>query len=258
MAATSAVIRFGKRISRHRPGGACAGFLTLAAIVAAGTLCLGASPARAESYQDLEAIRTQVKEFILKQAARPEGSVEVEVGHIDPRLRLAACERPLALALPHDNRLAGSALTSVRCNGSRPWSLYVTARIKNYGPVLVAARAVPGGAALGAADMRVEKRDLSALNDTPLTDLKQAAGKLTLHALAPGDIVGFRNLKAAQLVRRGEKVTILASGNGLEVRVNGEALADGVEGQAISVRNSLTSKVIQAVITAPGVVQVRL
>lgn len=257
-AATLAVIRFGKRIPRRRPCSPCAGFLTLPVIVAALSLGPGAPWALAGAHQDLEAIRTQVREFILKQAARPEGSVEVEVGRIDPRLRLSACERPLTLSLPPDNHLAGSALASVRCDGLRPWSLYVTARIKNYGPVLVAVRVVPRGATLGAADVRIEKRDLSTLNDTPLADLKQAAGKLTLQILAPGDVVGFRNLKAAQLVRRGEKVTILASGNGLEVRVIGEALADGTEGQAISVRNSLTRKVIQAVITAPGMVQVRL
>lgn len=257
-AAIPAVIRFGKRLLRRRPGAACAGFLTLAVVVAAGALSLGASPAQAEPYQNLEAIRTQVREFILKQAAQPEGSIEVEVGRIDPRLRLATCERPLDLALPPNSRLAGSALASVRCNGSRPWSFYVTARIKNYEPVLVAARALPRGSALGAADVRIEKRDISTLNDTPLADAKQAAGMLTLYALAPGDVVGFRNFKAVQLVRRGEKVTILASANGLEVRVSGEALADGIEGQAIRVRNSLTNKVIQAVITAPGVVQVRL
>ncbi len=257
-AAIPAIIRFSKRISRRRYGVACAGFLTLAVVIVAGVLGLGASPAQADIYQDLEAIRAQVREFILKQAARPEGSIEVEVGRIDPRLRLAACERPLDLTLPPNSRLAGSALTSVRCNGSHPWSFYVTARIRNYEPVLVAARALPRGTVLGAADVRIEKRDLSTLNDTPLTDLKQVTGKLTLHALAPGDVVGFRSFKAAQLVRRGEKVTILASANGLEVRVSGEALADGVEGQAINVRNSLTSKVIQAVITAPGVVQVRL
>ncbi len=253
-----AVIGFGERISRRRPDAACAGFLTLAVVMAAGVLGLGASPARAENYQDLEAIRTQVREFILKQAARPEGSIEVEVGRIDPRLRLAPCERALDLALPPNSRLTGSALASVRCNGSRPWSFYVTARIRNYEPVLVAARTLPRGTTLAAADVRIEKRDLSTLNDTPLTDLKQVTGKLTLHALAPGDVIGFRGFKAAQLVRRGEKVTILANANGLEVRVSGEALADGIEGQAIRVRNSLTNKVIQAVITAPGMVQVRL
>jgi flagella basal body P-ring formation protein FlgA len=230
----------------------------LLAVAAASPFCLSASRASAGELQDLESIRAQVREFILQQAAQPRGSVEVEVGGIDPRLRLPACENRLAVTLAPGSRLAGSTLAQVRCNGAHPWSLYVNARIKRYEPVLVAARAIPKGVPLAAADVQVEKRDLSAMNDTPLTDLKQAAGKLTLQSLTPGEIIGFRNFKAALLVRRGGKVTILAKIGGIEVRTSGEALADGVEGESVDVRNSLTNKVIQAVVTAAGVVQVSL
>lgn len=245
-----------------RPARDRAGFLTppraLALILALPLGVCVLPAALADNHQNLEAVRREVNDFILKSASRPEGAVAVEVGSLDPRLRLAACENRLTLVLAPGSRLTGNTMVSVRCIGNRPWSLYVNARVKVYEQVLVAARALPRDATLTQTDVRPEKHDLVSLTDTPLTNLNQAAGKLTTQALAPGDIIGYRSLKAARLVRRGDKVTILVSGNGLEVRTSGEALADGIEGESIGVRNAVTNKAIQAVVTAAGVVQVRL
>ena len=130
-----------------RPARDRAGFLTprrvMALILALSLGVCVSPPALAESHQDLEAVRREVNDFILKRASRPEGAVAVEVGTLDPRLRLAACENRLALALAPGSRLTGNTLVSVRCNGNRPWSLYVNARVKVYEQVLVATRALP-------------------------------------------------------------------------------------------------------------------
>jgi flagella basal body P-ring formation protein FlgA len=65
-------------------------------------------------------------------------------------------------------------------------------------------------------------------------------------------------LKPQLLIKRGEKVTILADTGAVQVRMEGKALMDGARGQVIRVRNLSSKREVEAAVVAPGIVQVRL
>lgn len=212
----------------------------------------------ASQFQALSDIRQAARTFATKQLAKRFKSFDVEIGAIDARLRLAHCDAPLDGFLPSGSRLGGNSTIGIRCPGTRPWTLYVTARIHVYSTVVVTARPVAKGVVLQAADLRLEKRDLSRIIGTPFVTARQARGRKTKRALRLGVMLTDRALEANHLVRRGQKIVILAQSASVQVRAAGEALANGLEGDLIKVRNLLTHKVIYATIRAPGVVQVPL
>ena len=214
--------------------------------------------ALANEAQSLDSIRQVARNFALNTAKLPGITTEAEVGSLDSRLRLALCPTPLVAFLPAGAKLSGNATVGVRCQDSKPWTVYVPVRVKLNGQVLVATRPLARGAVIKEADVRLETRDMAALPVAPLTESSQAVGKLAKRVLGIGTVISVNELQVPRLVRRGDRITILAAESGIEIRANGEALMDGAEGDRIRVRNSLTDKVIQATVMAAGLVQVNL
>jgi flagella basal body P-ring formation protein FlgA len=212
----------------------------------------------ADEAQSLDSIRQVARNFALNTSKLPGISTEAEAGSLDSRLRLALCPTPLTAFLPAGAKLSGNATVGVRCQDSKPWTIYVPVRVKLNGQVLIATTPLAKGAVIKNADVRLETRDMAALPVAPLTESSQAVGKLAKRALGIGTVISVNELQIPRLVRRGDRITILAAESGIEVRANGEALMDGAEGDRIRVRNSLTDKVIQATVMSAGLVQVNL
>ena len=57
-----------------------------------------------------------------------QGRYDIQINRLDPRLRLAACDRELTVALESPAQPIGRVTVSVRCEGSTPWSIYVPRR----------------------------------------------------------------------------------------------------------------------------------
>jgi flagella basal body P-ring formation protein FlgA len=231
---------------------------SLTRVVAAWLLiAIALSALASEPVQDLEAVRAAAHSFALRQASvAPATRVEVEPGRLDPRVRVAPCASALQAFLPPGGRLSGNATVGVRCETA--WTLYVPVRVRTLATVLVATRALARAETLRTTDLRSETRDLASLPGPAVGELAHALGRQAAVTIAAGTVLTPRMLQAARLVRRGEKVTILARSGGIEVRATGEALSDGAQGDPIPVRNLLTRKVVQATVAEPGLVQVRL
>lgn len=220
---------------------------------------VAAVPAVASGIQSLDSIREAVRTFLLEEAAEEaQQDLQVTVGQLDPRLRLQACDTPLETFFLRGGRRIGNVTVGVECNGTKPWSLYVQAKVQMMADVVVARRPLPRGSVITLDDVALEKRDLSQLNAGYLTDLERVVGMTLKHAVRAGLALTPTLVDAPVAIRRGQTVTILARQGGLEVRMEGEALADGAVGELIRVRNRSSELAIQAEVIAPGVVQVRM
>ena len=185
------------------------------------------------------ALDQQVRQLAL-QSVRPGAAgvtrVEVALGTLDPRLRLAPCQT-IEPYLPNGVRLWGKTRIGLRCTrGPTAWNVYLPITVKAWGRALVATAALPAGSVLGAADVAQAEVDLAedpsmALNDTP-----NAIGRTLQHALLPGQSLRQAHLKPRQWFAAGEVVQVLARGDGFSVASAGEALTAGIEGQSARVR----------------------
>jgi len=180
-------------------------------------------------------IEQQVRQFALDASAAPGMRVEVQVGALDSRLRLAPCER-VEPYLPAGTRLWGRTRIGLRCaQGDRPWNVYLPLTVKVFGTGLIVAASLPVGAVLTLADLRSGEVDL-ADGAGPLVNPDFAVGRTLARSVNVGQALRQNDLRARQWFAAGDTVQITAVGAGFRVSGEGQALGPGLEGQSARVR----------------------
>ena len=208
----------------------------LAAAVAAVALSAHASDAASGLEASLE---QQVRELALAGTRKvPEGvtRVDIQVGQLDPRLRLAPCQRVEPYLSP-GTRLWGRARIGLRCmQGPSAWNVFLPVTIRIYGRALVAAAPLSAGSVIGPSDVIQAEVDLAEDPSLAVSDAQLAVGRTLARAVNAGQSLRQQHLKARQWFAAGETVKVLALGAGFSVAGEGQALTPGIEGQPARVR----------------------
>ncbi len=171
-----------------------------------------------------------------KSSAPGTPRVEVSVGQLDPRLRLAPCLH-VEPYLPDGMRMWGKSRVGLRCTqGASKWNVYLPITVRVFGTALVASSGILAGSVLAAADLAQAEVDLAEDNSAPLFSADLAVGRTLTRALKAGQSLRQSHLKARQWFAAGETVTVLAQGDGFSVAGEAQALNPGIEGQPVRVR----------------------
>jgi flagella basal body P-ring formation protein FlgA len=213
--------------------------------------CCAELPAKTQSVDEIRAV---ARDFVANEQ-QGEG-IDVEVGPLDPRLRLHACDQPLQAFYPPGGRRQGNTTVGVRCPGTTPWSLYVPVRVRVVRPVLVAARNLPAGTRLSPADLSSEPRDISRIRGDFYQEPEQLAGQELAQAVSAGQILASSLVRIPKLVERGQRVSLLAGKNGFQVQMLGTAMDAGGAGERIRVKSLESRRVVEGVIRADGSIDV--
>lgn len=225
-------------------------FLALVALLAACTAALAQADDTA----------AQVRELLAHQAGAATaagGRVELAIGQLDPRLRLAPCQK-VEPYLPAGVRLWGRTRVGLRCaQGPVAWNVYLPVTVKVYGRALVAATSLGPGQELTAADLREAEVDLAEEPSPALLRADDAVGRPLARALAPGQTLRLAHLKARQWFAAGDTVKLTAQGDGFAVSGEGQALTPGIEGQAARVRTD-NGRIVSGIPVGERAVEIRL
>ncbi|MBL8471688.1 MAG: flagellar basal body P-ring formation protein FlgA [Rhodocyclaceae bacterium] len=200
-------------------------------------------------------LRHVVEEFLRAQTQAFPGKVSFSVGSVDLKSNFSACQDMQAF-LPPGNRLWGRSMVGVRCNGERPWTLYVPVTVKVAGEYVVTARALAAGQVISEADLTRVEGDLTDLPPGSVTDTAQAVGHTVLVGMQAGRPLRADGLRQAYAVQSGQSVKLTARGQGFAVSNEGRALAAAQPGQVVAVRTAGGSTV-SGVAKSGGVVEVR-
>jgi flagellar basal body P-ring formation protein FlgA len=231
--------------------------LTAGLALFAGLLLNAAAHAQ-ESHDHILQAATRFMTAEARNAHGEQFDVAVTPGRLDPRLRLRRCEAPLEAFLGPGSRMAGNSTVGVRCPGPVTWTLYVPVRISVHGQVLVLAEPLPRGSLLQASNLRREHHDVGNLSGGYLSDLAAAQHMVLRRALPAGTVLTPQMVEPQRLVQRGQRVTLMAEGATVTVRVEGEALSDGSRGQRVQVRNLSSQRVVEGTVLSHGVVGVNM
>ena len=162
--------------------------------------------------------------------------VEVLVGQLDPRLRLAPCER-VEPYLPNNTRLWGKSRIGLRCaQGTSHWNVFLPITVKAYGRALVSTTGIASGSVLKPGDLVEAEVDLAEDPMPAIVDASQAVGRAVGPALRPGQSLRVGHLKPRIWFAAGDTVKVLALGPGFALEGEGQALSNGVEGQPARIR----------------------
>jgi len=232
--------------------------LALAALLAWPLLGVGQAVTEggaldAHTLQQLQALGVEAGAAVAPGAVR----VEVEPGRLDPRLRLAPCER-IEPFLPANARIWGRTRVGLRCaQGAANWSVSLPVTVKVFAPAWVLSEPLQAGAVLQAAHLQQAEVDWAAAATPPVGDVSQLVGRQLARPLAAGAAVRVADLRQRQWFGAGDTVQVLARGQGFSVSGEGQALSAGIEGQTVRVRID-NGRVVSGLATGRNRVEVSL
>ncbi len=185
-------------------------------------------------------IEQQVRQLAvdaLRQSSRTDiRRVEVQVGQLDPRLRLAPCTQ-IQPYVPTGSVLWGRTRIGLRCvQGEKPWNVFLPITVKIMAPALVAASTLPAGHVLTEGDLSQAEVDLAENNSEAMFDSNLVTGRSLTRAMAPGQSLRQFHLKPKQWFAAGDLVKVVAIGPGYRVASQGEAQTPGLEGQSARIK----------------------
>jgi flagella basal body P-ring formation protein FlgA len=224
--------------------------------VCLGLLALSPVQATSEGIHSLESIRATAEAFVLQQIGDDSGDVEARAGRLDPRVRLAQCDQALEAFNATGSRLGGNASIGVRCDGSRPWKIYVPVKVSREAEVAVLAKSLSRGATLTEDVIRTQRMDTTTLSFGYYSDVGRLSGQTLRRAAAAGTVITPDLVAIPPMVRKGEQVTLIAQRQGIAIRAPGRAMVDAQIGDLIQVRNLSSERVVEGRVRGPGEVVV--
>ena len=191
------------------------------------------------------------------QAAGLPLRMEVSVGTLDPRLRLAPCAR-VEPYLPAGSRLWGRTRLGLRCvEGATAWNVFLPVTIKAFGPAWVLTSNVAPGAKLTAEDATEAEVDWAADTAPIMANPDLWVGQVAARQLMVGQALRQAMVKAPVLFLAGAQVRVVAQGPGYSVTSAGQAMSSGAAGQNVRIRMS-NGKIVSGIVSEGGTVDITL
>lgn len=215
-----------------------------------GTLQVGAT------VQEAEFLRKVAEQYVLAQFQNRSDDikVQVEAGRLDERRDYGGkCEGYLTAQL-RGNEIRTTSQVMISCDQpGNKYTLYIPVRVSILTPALVAARNLTKGNVISPDDLATVYIDENTNLTTAVSDPNILVGSRLKRDVRQGDQIRSNGFC---VVCKNDKVNIVARSHGLSLKTSGIALQEGNINESIQVRNLKSEKVISAVVTAPGEVQV--
>jgi len=205
--------------------------------------------------ENIEGIRSKVAQFLTDEYSLTNAEkVEVRVGKLDTRLRLAKCSQNLELNLKDTTKSGGNINVQVACN-SGAWTILVPAQAKVYRSVAVAGRNLQRGDVVSAADLSSTIKDVGDLRMGFVLTPGEIIGKEIKVAVNKGETFRTSALDSPLVIKRGDLVSMESSAGEISVTTSATAVSDGRIGQQIRVKNNQSARIINAKVVGTGKVQ---
>jgi len=208
--------------------------------------------------QDFAALKNIFREVVLKDLPWPKEDVQIADFSI----------RPLAMTLPKggfdyritqrpsDSRPGKKNVSAIILqDGQEQGQVKMSGELRLFGPAVSTIKRLNRNELISSADLTVKRRDISMLDPGLVKDPEQAAGQKLKLSLPAGAVLYAQALEAPPLVNRGERVTIMAKSQAIQITAPGEARNSGAKGEMIRVKNLTSRREIQARVLSAGVVE---
>ncbi len=215
--------------------------------------CSGVATAQTAASTPLSQIQDSARRAVQVLSAP---GVEVTVDALDPRLKLPLCAE--ALLTQATSPRGATTSVAVRCEAPTPWTVYVAVRLRELRKVPVLTQAVMPNEIAEARHFMMQLRDVASLPQGYLDDIDTAIGQRFRRSLPANAVPAPGDLSPPRWVRRGDAVQLISRAGPIEVRAEGRALGDGLAGGRVRVENLRSQRVVEGVVSAPGLVEVRL
>ncbi|RNC67261.1 MAG: flagella basal body P-ring formation protein FlgA [Desulfuromonadales bacterium] len=232
-------------------------FVTLVTVfmMVVGTAAFGAPDGQVVSEARL---REAVAEFVRQKTASL--GVETSIKRIGSMgdLKLPAGEISFEVAAPAQWEGWGRANLAVivRVNDRVERNIPVAVEVDALADTVVTLRSLERGDVIGAADVAVQKRDISGAAGKVFRSVDEVVGKRAKNAIRANTPLRGANLERVPLVKSGQLVTIIAENQTMRLTATGKARGNGAEGDIVMVQNLGSLKELPGRVIDAGTVQV--
>ena len=162
--------------------------------------------------------------------------IEVVIGELDSRLKLAPCAR-VEPYIPPGTRLWGKTRLGLRClEGASRWNVFLPVTIRAFGTAWVIKGNVPAGAVMTESDAMEAEVDWAAESSPVMSNTSQWVGQVAGRPLVTGEALRQGMIRPAQVFQAGAQIRVMAHGAGFEISADGQAMSTGVVGQSARVK----------------------
>lgn len=223
--------------------------------LAAGLLATSGM-AGAHELQPLAQIESAVRAEAQRQLPAPGPQQRLIVGPLDTRLRLPQCTEALRSKIGPGSVMRDRTLVEISCESAPTWRIFVPARIAGVRTAVALARPVVAGQTLKATDLTTIEGDAAQFPLGYFEDTAAVTGMTVRRAAARGVVLSNQLLLASDTILRGQEVTLLSNLDGINVRMVGRAMSDGMVNQRIKVRNVSSGRVVEGIARSQQTVEI--
>lgn len=167
----------------------------------------------------------------------------------------SVCSQPLLVSSADNSRsVLGRQRLLLECAQPEPWRLTVSVQPSVWVQAVVATRVLERGEPISADHLQRQEVNLSKAARSVFNRIEDVIGLSPKRRVRNGQLLTRDMLASAWLIRRGEKVTVLARHGEIQASTQGLALEDGRQGMLIRVKNLASGKIIEARVTGAGAV----
>lgn len=196
-----------------------------------------------------ESVEPVLRRYALQYGPWKDQSVELRVLPFQG-LSLPAGEVKLRVLQPARVTGAGAQnfLVAAEVGGKEEARLWVKTEIRVFADVVVAAAPLGRQELIGAKDLRVERREISARGSRAVTRVDDAVGRQATRSVEANEILTQNAIERPTAMKRGSTITLVFETASLRVESPGIADEGGRIGDMIQVKNSTSGKQLRGVV----------
>ena len=187
--------------------------------------------------------------------------VEIAVNGLNAPVHLpvSASGRPMVteFAIDSDGRAFDARVTITDDAGKPAYIVRASGRLTDFVEIPVLARRVDRLETIQPDDLVMKKVEVSDAT-AAVADTSAIVGQAAVRTLRAGVPIAARDLTAPLIVQRNEIVTMVLRSGRLLLTTKGRALADGAEGDTVSVINNASKRIVEGRVMADGSIEVEV
>lgn len=172
----------------------------------------------------------QLNAFFVQRLAGFSDAVKVNLRNSGGQM--PACDQP-ALSVMGNNKLWGAQTVQAQCGTEKR---YLQVFVEATGNYVVAAQPIARGSLLQPGSVTLKRGRLDQLPPRTMLNINLAQDAVSMRDLVPGQAIQLSMLRQSWRVKAGQKVQVIASGEGFSVNGAGQALNNAAVAQNARVR----------------------
>ncbi len=197
-----------------------------------------------------ETIRNAARNYLLNEMDWNPNDVEVSVDYTGKTLTLPEGELKLDFQLAGNHRPIGRIPLSLvlRVDGEMQRKVWLNASVNVFFDVVQTTRPVPRDRVLKPGDVEIVRVMSSRPLRNIIYDPNEVIGQKTVRDIDHGQNISPYMVKRVPLVKRGDRVLIIAEGGRLRITAPGVVKEPGFKGTIVQVENQQTKKTIHGTV----------